>query len=236
MIKITPFSQLVSIVFFIVFALLSESFTTIIVQLIFISISFALLKGKLSDIFSKDYFRLIPILMFIIVLNAFRGGGEIILKAGPFVLLKQGIFRGLYYAAVVIVLFMMSRLITNGFSPDLLISTFYTIDRHVFYKFRFKREKPEPDKHSFFIVLYYVLKIFKVVYSELKLFFKSGKGSLKEKTVLFFNTVFKKSLDEYEQFNKVSVLTIRPVFFDYLFVAGQVSCLSSAIIFKSWMI
>ena len=95
---------------------------------------------------------------------------------------------------------------------------------------------PEQGKHSFFLVLYYVLKIFRIVYSELKLFFKVKKGSLKEKTVLYFNTVFRKSLDEYEQLNNVSVLTIKPVFYDYLFLAGQVSCLSSAIIFKPWMI
>ncbi len=235
MVKVTPFSQLVSIIFFIVFALLSESFATILVQLIFISISFILLKGKFSDIITTDYLRLIPIIIFIFVLNVFRGGGEIIIKAGPFVLLKQGIFRGLYYAAVVTELFMMSRLMTNGFTPDLLISAFYTIDGNVFKKFRPKREKPEPDKHSFFLVLYYVLKIFQIVYSEIKLFFKAGKGSLKEKTVLFFNTVFGKSLDEYEQINNVSVFTIKPVIFDYLFLAGQVSCLSSVIIIKPWM-
>ena len=235
MVKITPFSQLVSIIFFIVFALLSESFATILVQLIFISFSFLLLKGKCSDIITTDYLRLIPIIIFIFVLNASRGGGEIIFKAGPFVLLKQGIFRGLYYAAVVTELFMMSRLMTNGFTPDLLISTFYTIDRHVFKIFRLKREKTGPDKHSFFLVLYYVLKIFHIVYSELKLFFKAGKGSLKEKTVLFFNTVFRKSLDEYEKFNDVSVFTIKPVFFDYLFLSGQVFCLSSVIFIKPWM-
>ena len=125
---------------------------------------------------------------------------------------------------------------TNCFTPDLLISTFYTIDRHVFKIFRIKKENYESDKHSFFLVLYYVLKIFQIVYSELKLFFKTGKGSIKEKTVLFFNTVFTKSLDEYEQLNDVSVYTIKPVLFDYFFLAGQASCLSSTIFIKPWMI
>ena len=130
----------------------------------------------------------------------------------------------------------MSRLMTNGFSSDLLISTFYTIDLYVFKYIRFKRKKkPEQYKQSFFIVLFYVLKIFQIVYSELKLFFKTGKGSLKDKTIIFFNTVFRQSLDEYEQINQVSVFTVKPIFLDYLFLAGQDSCLSSAIFIKPWM-
>ena len=236
MVKITPFSQLISIILFIFFALLFESFAAILVQLIFIGVSFVLLKGKISDIITTDYFRLFPIIIFIFAINAFRGGGEIIIKAGPFVLLKQGIFRGLYYAAVVTELFVMSRLITNGFTPELLISTLYTIDRHVIKKISPGRKKPEQNKHSFFLVLFYVMKIFQIVYSELKLFFKAKKGSLKKKTVLYFNTVFRKSLDEYEQLDNIQVFTIKPVFYDYLFLAGQASCLSSVIFFKPWMI
>jgi hypothetical protein len=204
--------------------------------MVIIIVSFLLLRGTLRDILTRDYLRLVPILVFVFTLNAFRGGGEIIIKAGPFVLLKQGIFRGIYYSAVIIELFVMSRLMSNGFSPDLLISTFYTIDRHVFKRFLFRKEKPKGDRNSFFLVLYYVLKIFQTVYSELRLFFKAGQGSLKEKTVLFFNTVFSKSLDEYEQLNKVSVYTVKPVYQDYIFMAGQAACLSTSMLIKQWMI
>jgi hypothetical protein len=127
-------------------------------------------------------------------------------------------------------------LMTEGFSSDLLISTFYSIDRYVFKRLKFRRKRSNPEGGTFFLVLYYVLKIFRTVYSELKLFFRAGQGSLKEKTVLFFNTVFSKSLDEYENINRVSVLTVKPAVFDYFFMAGQAACLSAALLIKQWMI
>lgn len=232
----TPFSLLINLILFVSFALLYETFVTIILQGMIIFISFFAFGIKYREIPVRDFIRLLPVVLFVFMLNCFRGGGEIIFRFGPFVLLRQGILRGAYYSIVIAELFMMSKLITKGFPSNQIISTMYSIDAFIFKKIRFQKRFSKPPVRNFFLILFYVLKIFQITYSELRLFFKTGTGSLKNKILQFFNTVFKKSLNEYEKIGSISIVTLKPVFLDYLYIAVQVVCLTSAFFIKRWKI
>lgn len=232
----TVFSLLINLILFVSFALLYETFVTILLQGMIILISFLIFGIRCREIPVWDFIRLLPVVLFVFMLNCFRGGGEIIFRFGPFVLLRQGILRGAYYSAVIAELFMMSKLITKGFPSNHIISALYSIDAFLFKKSGFQKRSSQPPARNFFLILLYVLKIFQITYSELRLFFKTGKGSLGNKILQFFSTVFKKSLNEYEKIGSIEIITLRPVFLDYLYITVQAVCLSSAFFIKIWKI
>jgi hypothetical protein len=168
-----------------------------------------------------------------------RGGGEIIARFGPFLVVKQGIVRGLYYSIVIGELFIMSKLIAKGFPQELLISTLYSIDLSIPKKGRVKgvaEGKPSASLHrynrSVFLVLFYTLKIFEAAYSEMRLFFSRNSNPLKDKIVRYFSSVFEKSLREYENLDSIEVERIKPVFFDYVYISLQILLLSFTFILK----
>jgi len=150
----------------------------------------------------------------VFILNCFRGGGQVILRYGPIILLKQGMIRGAYYSAVIIELFYMSRLLTRIFSSEVLLGALSSLDNLVFRVFKRKEKR-------FFIVLYHVLGIFAIIYTELKIFFRGKKGGLKHKTVHFFHSVFTKSLHEFEIQSCGSIDPVRPKKADYVLISAQ---------------
>ena len=176
-----------------------------------------LINIRLRDLRLTDILPLLPVLLFVFALNCLRGGGQIILRYGPIVILKQGIFRGVYYSAVIIELFLMSRLLTRGFSSEVLLGSLSSIDENIWRIFGRKKKRRNP-----FTILFYVLGIFQITYSELRVFFSRRERGLKKKVVRFFYSVFEKSLKEYETLKQIPVVLIKPKVSDGILIAAQI--------------
>ena len=162
----------------------------------------------------KELLPILPVLLFVFILNCFRGGGEVILRYGPILFLKQGMLRGFFYSAVIIELFYMSRLLTKVFSPEVLLGTLSSLDTFVSRIFK-------PRNKSFFVIIYHVLGIFSLIYTELKIFFRGKKMGIKQKTVYFFQSVFEKSVNAFEVRNRPRINPIRPQKADYVLISAQ---------------
>jgi hypothetical protein len=206
----------------------------LIFQAVFIPFTALLFQIKIRDLRIKQLFFLFPVLLFVIIFNSFRGGGEIVFRAGPLIVMKQGILRGLFYATLIIELFFMSRALTKSFKEGELISTLYTINA-VFHRRR-NKEGIQITKinatPSFVLTLYHILKIFHNTYSELRIFFKGSAGSIRDKTLHFIRTVFMKSARDFELHSRTNISKMKPRGLDWLYVGLQVSFLVSASIIE----
>ncbi len=131
--------------------------------------------------------------------------------------------RGLYFSLFIGELFIMSKVLTEGFSKNHLLSVMYSIDG-----FALRRVK----KGEFFVILYHILRIFHNTYSELGIFFKRGKIPLKKRVLIFINSAFERSVNEYESLHKISVTMVKPHLGDYIYIFFQIAVLSAAFLLK----
>ncbi len=221
MVRISPHAQIVNTLIFAASALIVKNLFVPGIQCILIILSIILFDIRYKGRIFTFLVPLIPIILFILILNSFRGGGEILLRAGPLLLMKQGIIRGAYYSIFIIELFFMSRALTDSFSGEDFISTLYTIDTVVFHLFRKKPDTEGKSENGILRVLFYIMRIFYNSYSQVAIFFKKG-PSLKDKTVLFFREAFFRSLDEFESQpeNMLHVIAMLPG--DILYIILQV--------------
>lgn len=222
--RVTPLSLIISIPLFIFAVLFKHNIYALFLQAAFLLLSMLLFALSPRELRWKRLLPLIPLLLFVFLFNAFRGGGEILLRLGPIMLMRQGVNRGLYYAAFILELWIMSGLLTS-FSEQELLSTLYTIGR----PFREKGKDPGGDG-GVALMLYYVLKIFHSTYVELRQFFVRGSGPLSRRTLLFVYSVFKHADSVYEKSDSVDPKTIRLRISDYLFVVLQVIFMLTAFI------
>ncbi|UCB46862.1 MAG: hypothetical protein JSV25_05425 [Spirochaetota bacterium] len=241
--RITALSQIINLLVFAVFALLTRYFTTIAIQGLLIIYSIYLCRIKLKEFRLKEIIPLLPILGFVLILNCFRGSGEILLRLGPLVLMKQGILRGLYYFVVISQLWLLSKVLTKGFGEEAVLSSLHTLDR-VLTKSRKRR--------NFVVILYYILRIFHNTYAELKIVLKHSKTAsikdfskqqagystptLKERILLFFYASFERSKEDFEKSSRISVKKQRPVVYDYLYIALELCCMVLAFLLRTWLI
>jgi energy-coupling factor transporter transmembrane protein EcfT len=157
-VRVTPHSLILSIPIFIFFALINVTHVTLILQAFFLGIAVLLCGFSLRGM---RFLPLLPLLLFIFVFNSFRGGGEILFRAGPLIIMQQGVGRGLYYALFVMELFTMSTILTRSFTEHDLVSALYTINR------LFSRGKGAQDPArtgGFALMLFYILRIFHGAY------------------------------------------------------------------------
>jgi len=236
---ISPYSQCTNIVIFALFSLLTDYRAVIAVQFLIILISILIFRMKIKNFHMQQILSILPILFFIFAVNSFRGGGEIIFRWGPFILIKQGMMRGLYYGGVIVELFIMSKLLTGSFNEKEIISMLFTLDRvwvRIFSFFKSKvsryRENNIEERVNFTFVLYYVLLIFNISYSELGVFFKKSNLPVKERIIYFFSRVFRKSTIEYQRIESLEAINILPVFNDYVYSLMQVTALISSVYIK----
>ena len=215
---------------FISFALSTKEFIVLIVQGVLICISFFLTKC-LKRIRPRELIPLFPLLLFVFGLNAVRGGGEVIVHYGPFIVLKQGLVRGAFFTGVIVEIFLTSKILTAGFSPKELFSTLYTIDRTLS-SVRSSRVRKERQRRGFFLVLYYVLQIFKHLYAEIPRFFRSKPLKLKKRTVQFIHRVYERSYEEYEQEKHTHIVKMRISPRDCLYISSQVLLYCSVFIVR----
>ncbi len=227
MVRISPHAQIVNTLIFAASALIVKNLFVPGIQCILIILSIILFDIRYKGRIFTFLVPLIPIILFILILNSFRGGGEILLRAGPFLLMKQGIIRGAYYSVFIVELFFMSRALTDSFSSNEFISTLYTIDTVVFRLFRKKQDDDRNYENRIITVLFYIMRIFYNSYSQIAIFFKKG-ASLKDKTVLFFKEAFFRSLYEFESKpeNNLHVVAMMPG--DILYIILQVFCMAPA--------
>ncbi len=235
MVKITPYSQIVNTVLFISFALITTAFTTLIMQALFILFTSFIFKMRLK-IRLYHLIALLPVLLFIFILNSLHGGGEIIFRAGPFLFMKQGIVRGAFYTLFILELFMMSRALTGGFAPEKLFAVFYTIDRLLSRRGRRIGGSSVKDKGGFMMILYHIIRLFYNTYSELRLFFTLRSQPLKQRVIFFMKRVFLQSIADCEGRDKLVVDFILPNKLDFLHVVLQLLALfSSLLIQRMWV-
>jgi hypothetical protein len=241
--KITAFSQIVNLLIFAVFALSTRYYTTIVFQSIPIILSLFICRKNLNEFRLRELTPLLPILLFVLIMNCFRGSGEVLMRFGPFVVVRQGLLRGIYYLIVITQLWLISKVLTKGFGEEALLSSLYTIDS-VFNK--------SGKRRSLFVVLFYILRIFRNTYAELKVLLKkrstapvagflkkrpgSSSSSMRERILLFFYSSFERSKEDLESSSKVTVKKQPPVINDYLYILAGLGCITLAYIFRSWLI
>jgi hypothetical protein len=242
---ITPFSQLFNTLVFAVFALTTFRVSTLFAQGAVLAVSLLFFKSKLRDFGFGSIIRIIPILLFVFTLNCFRGNGEIVLRLGILVVVKQGIQRGIYYSCVIAELFAMSRLLTRGFGENELVAAFASV-MPVAAKRRGRRHAESETARGahtvsfgdFLLVLFHVLKIFRVAYAEMKFFFSPGtwrKGDgrgLRGRIISYFHEVYTKSLEEFENADAQTLgqrrgIKLLPL--DYLLIAFQTAFLAASL-------
>jgi hypothetical protein len=207
---------------------------TLVFQAVFIPFTALLFRIQIRCLRIKQLFYLFPVLLFVLIFNSFRGGGEIVFRAGPLIVMKQGILRGLFYATFIIELFFMSRVLTKSFNEGELISILYTTN-DMFHGRKSKGGAQITQVNAtpgFVLILYHILKIFHNTYAELRIFFKHGAGSIREKALHFIRTVFMKSARDFEMYGKTNISKLKPRGLDWLYVGLQISFLVSASIIE----
>jgi hypothetical protein len=214
----------------------TKEFTVLIVQAVLICASFFLTKRP-EKIRLRELIPLLPLLLFVFGLNAVRGGGEVIVHYGPLIVLKQGLVRGVFFTGVIVEMFLTSKVLTAGFSQEELFSALYTLDRSLssvgnLHTKPGKRKGKNGSQGNFFLVLYYVLQIFKYLYAEIPRFFRSKQLKLKKRTVQFIHSVYDRSYGEYERVKHKKFVIMRISFHDYLYIGSQVVLYSSVFILK----
>jgi len=235
MLKVTPFSQIANIIIFTIFSLSTRFFITPLLQIILIFTAYYIFKINIKDIHFKYYIPIIPIILFVFIINSFRGSGEIIVKLGPFVVVKQGIQRGYYYSFIIVILFIMSKTFTKGFNANVHISVLYSIGKAISNKMLFLKRPNANNNKDFLIVVYYIFKLFENTYSELKIFFKMTELSLRNRLICFLYSVFEKSEENYEELRSIEIKPTRPVSSDCVYIFFQISlCILIFIIGRSY--
>ncbi|MGQ9615173.1 MAG: hypothetical protein ACUVWJ_02095 [Spirochaetota bacterium] len=231
MAKITPYSQIINIVLFVPFALLTTALSVLIAQAIFITITSLVFKIHIKIRF-YHFIAILPVLIFILIVNSLHGGGEILLRFGPLFILKQGVLKGIFYTIFILELFFMSRVLTSGFTQEELLSSFYTIDRFLG-KVRVNgRFYPRRDNGGFMVILYYVMKLFYNSYSELKPFFTQKAVPLKQRVLFYMRRVFIRSLEEFKGRDYVGMEAVLPNRFDYIDISFQLVVLVSSLMLQ----
>jgi|GEM_PF-1411692 len=224
-VKATPYSLILSIPIFIIFSLINKNPLTLIVQALFLLMAVLLCGFSLRGV---RVLPLLPILLFVLIVNSFRGGGEILYRAGPFIVMKQGVGRGVYYGVFILELFAMSTILTRSFSEQDLVSAFHSIGR----LFSGRKAVRSPARHfSFTLMLFFILNIFHSAYSELSIFFKKSSFSFRERTLLFVHTLFQQAMNDYEKADAFFPVTLQPRSGDVVFVICQILVLVLALVF-----
>jgi hypothetical protein len=227
---ITPLSQLFNTFLFACFALTTFRFSSIVFQTVFVLCSLFFFRGRLGKMKVRSVLPVLPVIVFVLAVNCFRGSGEVAARFGVFVLVRQGLTRGVYYACVIFLLFVMSRLLTKGFPQDLLFNALFTVSR-LFGRSKFARGGPgaPPSETDFLAVLFCVLGMFQVAYAEIRIFFRKGERSLKRKCIAYFYAVYEKSLDAFKNMDAGSWSPVVPLPFDYVHSALQVAVAAAAL-------
>lgn len=216
---ITPVSLIINILLFALFALITQFYTTVLLQLAVIGTSFFLCRLKAKDLPLRQFLPIIPIVCFVLILNCFRGTGEVLVKVGPFLVVRQGILRGVYYTAVIIQLWLMSKILTIGFGEkELLISLSSFSRKH--------------ESSGIILVLYYVLRIFHNTYRELKGVFKGSGKRIRERVIDFFMAAFEKSKSDFDRMRSFSPCQYRPLPFDFIYISLEVLVLLGSFLMR----
>jgi len=231
MVKITPYSQIINILVFIPFALITTAFSVLIVQAIFILMASLIFRMHIK-IRLYHFIALLPVLLFILILNSLHGGGEILFRFGPLFILRQGVLKGIFYTIFILELFFMSRVFTSGFTQEELLSSLHSIDLFLG-KLRLKKMSSQGrNKGGFMMIIYYILKLFHNTYSELKPFFTLRAVPIKQRVLLFMRRVFVRSVEEFEGRGEAGMEVVLPNRFDYLNVSIQLMALISSLILQ----
>ena len=221
--KTTPYSLMLSIPIFILFSLIFRNAFTLLLQAFFIVMALLVCGFSLRGL---RFLPLIPLLLFIVAVNAFRGGGEILYRAGPLIIMKQGVGRGLYYAVFVLELVAMSTMLTRSFSEEQLVSVFRSIGR----LFSRKSHEKAADHFSFSLMLFCILRTFHTCYAELRIFFRKSPLSFRQRTLLFVQKLFQQVMADYEKTRGFYPETFRPRIGDMAVVIFQVCILVAAVL------
>jgi len=181
----------------------------VLLQIAVIGTSFFLCRLKAKDLPLRQLLPILPIVCFVLILNCFRGTGEVLVKVGPFVVVRQGILRGVYYTAVIVQLWLMSKILTIGFGEkELLISLSSFSRKH--------------ESSGIILILYYVLRIFHNTYGELKGVFKGRGKRIRERVIHFFMAAFEKSKGDFDRMRSFSPGQYRPLPFDFIYISLEV--------------
>jgi hypothetical protein len=223
---ITPISQIVNIAFFALFALITRYFAAVLLQCAVIGMSLLLCRGKLIHLPARQFLPILPIVGFVLVLNSFRGTGEVLLRFGPFVVVKQGILRGVYYTAIIVQLWFMSKVLTISYTEEDLMRAVSAFSRN-------------RKSSGVVLILYYIFKIFHNTYSELGVVFKGGvvgkggKKRIRERVVLFFNSAFEKSKGDFDRLSGYTPAQMGSTAADFFYMSFEAGVLLASFLMRN---
>lgn len=221
---LSPFPFYINTLLFTILALTTRYYLTLLLEFIFLFFLLALctmFSNRKKPVSLRAIFSLIPLFIFIISVNSFRGGGEIIFELWHFHIIKQGVYRGFYFSGVVLLLFIMSRFLIMVFDENEILSSV------TFFRNRKKNNKDESGNLQLLLIIVYVIKILKFAYEEMKVFFERNRGKLKMRFLEFFIVVFNRAELEYHHFesinlSKVSLKVLDPL---VVFIQGIIAVL-----------
>lgn len=219
MARTTPYSQLANILLFVPSVLINDHFILLVLQVpVFLCAAF-LFRLRYRTVRPAQLVHLLPVILFICLLNAVKGGGETLVRAGPLLITRQGMTRGVLLSVFVIELYFMSRILTDAFDQKTLLKALSAIDKML----HLGKERGEV-----MVLLYHVMRIFRNSYGELRVFFRREGQSLRMRVLRFFRESFFRSLREYEPAEGRPVENLKPVAADYVYVCIQAAAVTGS--------
>lgn len=135
--------------------------------------------------------------------------------------MKQGIIKGFYYSGVIIELFFMSKVLSEGFSSHEILGVLLFFDVRLRERMKQEKRSSADDLSQFFMLLFIIPSMFKSTYNEIKVFFTKNKKPFKEKMILFFHSAFQRSLHVYEEFDSLQIITVKPLLQDFFYIGAE---------------
>lgn len=234
--KITPYSQITALFTFALSAFIAKLFFIPLLQILIIGASIILCKVKITHIHLRRMLAIVPILFFVIGLNSFRGTGIVLFHLGPLILVRQGVWRGVYYAVIILEIYCMSMVLTIGFSKEVIVSSLIYIDQLFSQTIFMKRKRQKARSICFFMLLYYVLGIAQFSYIRLPRIIKDRKISLKERIIVYISESFKEAEVYYDSIHDFSYKKISVTNYDIGYVSIQIFLIVIAIIVHKWIL
>jgi energy-coupling factor transporter transmembrane protein EcfT len=221
MARTTPYSQLANILLFVPSALVINHYVILAAQAVVILCAILVFRLRMRNLRPEQVAHLLPVILFVCLINALKGGGEIVAGAGPLLVTRQGIWQGAFFSMFILELYVMSRLLTDAFEQKTLLHALGTIDRALHRR---------TGTGEIMVLLYHVLQVFKNFYQELRMFFRHRERPLRARILGLSRELFFRSLSQYEAEREATGImaaeSLRPAAADYVYVCVQAAVIT----------
>ncbi|MFW6181334.1 MAG: hypothetical protein ACOC8N_06255 [Spirochaetota bacterium] len=227
MVRTTPYSQLANILLFVPSVLIIDHYVILGMQGVVILSAVLVFRLRVRDFRPAQVAHLLPVILFICLVNALKGGGELLAAAGPVLVTRQGVLRGAFFSVFILELYVMSRLLTDAFGQETLLHALGTIDRIL---------RRKEGSGEIMVLLYHVLRVFKNIYAEMRVFFRQREKPLRARVLWFSRDLFFRSLAQYEveqeSAGRPHAEELKPATADYAYVCVQAAAITCSFLVR----